>query len=151
LTPDRRDDFNVIASATHLAVAINRGSVRFLICDSQKDFEKLWRCGVVVLPVTEKLLQILLQKPVEITDPIQSLRMHDHAEAWIGQKGAASGSRFPIVTVNRDDGFEIAEGLSLQAIKRLGDEIGAPVDWQSHSDARWRQMASPSVQVSQRD
>jgi len=36
----------------------------------QEHFEKLWRCGVVVLSVTEKLLQILLQKPVEIADPV---------------------------------------------------------------------------------
>jgi hypothetical protein len=117
----------------------------------QKNLEKLWRCGVIVLPVTEKFLQILLQKPIEITDPVQSLGMHDHAESWIAEKRATSGRRFRIVTVNRDDGFEIAEGLSLQAIKSFGDEIGALVDWQSHSDARCRYMASPSAQVSQRD
>ena len=72
-----------------------------------------------MLSVTEKLLQILLQKPVEITNPVQSFRMHDHAKSWIGQEGAASGSRFHIVTVNRNDGFEVAEGLPLQAIQEL--------------------------------
>jgi hypothetical protein len=107
---------------------------------SQKDFEKLWRGSVVVLPVTKKLFQILLQKPVEITDPVQSLRMHDHAKSWIGQKRATGFSRFPIVTVNRDDSFEVAERLLLQAIKSLSDEIGAPVDWHSHSDARRHQV-----------
>ena len=112
-----------------------------------QNFEKFWRCGVVMLSVTEKLLQILLQKPVEIADPVQSLRMHDHAESRIGQERAASGGRFLIVAVNRDDGFEIAEGLSLQTIKSFGDEIGALIDWQSHSDARCRQIASPSVQL----
>jgi hypothetical protein len=39
--------------------------------------------------------------------------MYDHAESWIGQEGAAGSSRFRIATINRDDGFEIAEGLSL--------------------------------------
>ena len=112
-----------------------------------RDFEKVWRCGVVMLSVTEKLLQILLQKPVEIADPVQPLGMNDHAESRIDQEGAASGSRFRIVTVNRDDGFEIAEGLSLQAIKSFGDEIGALIDWQSHSDARCRQIASPSCSL----
>ena len=77
--------------------------------------------------------------------------MDDHAESWIDQEGPASGSRFCIATVNRDDGFEIAEGLSLQAIKSLGDEIGALIDRQSHSDARGRQTASPLVQFSRRD
>jgi hypothetical protein len=125
--------------------------MRFLICGSQKDFEKLWRCGIIVLPVTEKFIQIPLQKPIEITDPIQSLGMHDHAEPWIAQKGTTSRSRFSIVTVNRDDGFEIAESLSLQALKSLGDEIGTLIDWQSHSDARCRHMASRSVWVSQQD
>ena len=33
-------------------------------------------------------------------------------------------------------GFEIAEGLTLQAIKSLGDKIGALIDWQSYGDAR---------------
>ena len=63
----------------------------------------------------------------------------------------ASDSRFRIVIVNRDDGFEIAVGLLLQTIKSLGDEIGAFIDWQSHSDARGRQIASPSVRISRRD
>jgi hypothetical protein len=141
ITSDRREDFNVITSAYHLAVAIDRRGVRLSICHSQQDFEKLWRGSVVVLPVTKKLFQIPLQKPVEITDPVQSLRMHDHAKSWIGQKRATSFSRFPIITVNRDDSFEVAERLLLQAIESLNDEIGAPVDWQSHSDARCRQVA----------
>src|SRR5215831_16092478 len=91
-----------------------------------------------MLPVAEKLAQILLQKPIEIAGPVQPLGMNDHSESWINQEGAAGGSRFRIATVNRDDGFEIAEGLSLQAIKCLSNEISALVDWQSHSDA-WRQ------------
>jgi hypothetical protein len=139
----------VIASATILTVEVDGRGVRFLICGLQQDFEKLWRCGVVMLPVTEKLLQILLQKPVEIADPVQPLGMNDHAESRIDQEGATSGSRFRITTVNRDDDFEIVEGLSLQAIKSFGDEIGALIDWQSHSDARCRQIASP-VQFSRR-
>jgi hypothetical protein len=89
-----------------------------------------------MLSVTEKLLQILLQKPVKIADPVQSFGVNDHAESWIHQEGPASGSRFQIVTINRNDDFEIAEGLSLQAIKTLGDEISALIDRQSHSDAR---------------
>ena len=89
-----------------------------------------------MLSVTEKLLQILLQKPVEIADPVQPLAVHDHAKSWIGQERAASGSRFRIVTVNRDDGFKIAEGLSLQTIKSFRNEIGALINWQSNSDAR---------------
>jgi hypothetical protein len=112
-TPDRTEDLNVIASAAHLAIGIDRGSVRLLICHAQEDFEKLCRCSVIVLPVTEKFLQILLQKPVEIPDPVQSIRMHDHAEPWIGQKGMTRFSRFVIVTVNGDNGFEIMERLSL--------------------------------------
>jgi len=89
-----------------------------------------------MLSVTEKLPQILLQKPVKIADPVQPFRVNDHAESWIHQEGAASGSRFQIATINRDDDFEIAEGLSLQAIKTLGDEIGALIDGQSHSNTR---------------
>src|SRR5262245_66511568 len=89
-----------------------------------------------MLSVTEKLLQILLQKPVKIADPVQPFGVNDHAESWIHQEGAASGSRFQIATINRDDDFEIAEGLSLQAIKTLGDEIGALIDRHPHSDAQ---------------
>ena len=139
--------FQCHGSASELTVAVNGRGVRFLIGRAQKNFEKLWRCGVVMLSVAKKLLQILLQKPIEIANPVQSFRMHDHPESWIGKKGAASGSRLLIVTINRDDGFEIAERLLLQAIQSLGDEIGAFVDWQSHSDARCRQLASPSVQL----
>jgi hypothetical protein len=94
-----------------------------------------------MLSVTEKFLQILLQKPVEITDPVQPLGMNDHAESRIDQEGAASGSRFRIATVDRNNGFEISEGLSLQGIKSSADEIGALIDWQSYSDARCRQTA----------
>src|SRR5262249_197983 len=39
--------------------------------------------------------------------------------------------------------FEVTEGLSLQAIKTLTDEIGTLVDRQSHGDAWARQIASP--------
>ena len=65
-----------------------------LIGGVQQDFEKVWLCGVVMLSVTEKLLQILLQKPIEISDPVQPMGMNDHAESWIGQEGTASGSGF---------------------------------------------------------
>jgi hypothetical protein len=133
---DRWGPFNVIASATILTVAVDGRGVRLPIRDLQEHFEKLWGCGVVMLSVTEKLLQILLQKPVKIADPAQPFGVNDHAEPWIHQEGAASGSRFQIATINRDDDFEIAKGLSLQAIKTLGDEISAPIDWQSHRDAR---------------
>ena len=78
----------------NLTVAIDGRGIRFLIRGLQQDFEKFWCGGVVMLSVTEKLLQILLQKPVEIADPVQPLGMHDHAESRIGQEGAASGSRF---------------------------------------------------------
>jgi len=133
---DRWDTFNVIASATILTVAIDGRGVRLHIRGLQEHFEEFWGSGVVILSVTEKLLQILLQKPVKIADPAQPFGLNDHAESWIHQEGAASGSRFQIATINRDDDFEIAEGLSLQAIKALGDEIGALINWQSHSDAR---------------
>ena len=69
-----------------------------------------------MLSVTENFLNILPQKPVEIADPVQTLGMNNHAESRIGQEGAASGSRFLIITINRDDGFKIAERLSLEAI-----------------------------------
>ena len=82
-----------------------------------------------MLSVTEKLMQILLQKPVEISDPVQPMGMNDHAESRIGQEGTASGSGFQIITVDRDDSFEISKGLSLHAIQSFWDEIGAPVDW----------------------
>jgi hypothetical protein len=133
---DRWGAFDVIASPTILTVAVDGRGIRLHIRGLQKHFEKLWGCGVVMLSVTEKLLQILLQKPVKIADPTQPFGVNDHAESWVHQEGAASGSRFQIATINRDDDFEIAEGLSLQAVKTLGDEIGALIDWQSHSDAR---------------
>jgi hypothetical protein len=114
--------------------------LRFLIRGLQQKFEKLWRCGVVMLPVTEKLLQILLQKPVEIADPVQPLGMNNHAESWIDQEGAAGGSRLRIATVNGDNCFEIAEGLSLQTLKAFGDKVGALIDRQSYSNAWGRQI-----------
>ena len=82
-----------------------------------------------MLSVTEKLMQILLQKPVEISGPVQPMGMDDHAESRIGQEGTTSDSGFQIVSVNRDDGFEISKALSLHAIQSFWDEIGAPVDW----------------------
>jgi hypothetical protein len=60
----------VVAFATILTVTVDSRGVGIPIRDMQEHFEKLWRCGVVVLSVTEKLLQILLQKPVEIADPV---------------------------------------------------------------------------------
>jgi hypothetical protein len=39
----------------------------------QKNFKKLWRCGFVMLSVTEKLQEILLQKSVEIADPVKAV------------------------------------------------------------------------------
>jgi hypothetical protein len=89
----------------------------------------------------------VLQKPVEITDPIQTFGMNHHAKSGIDQKWPAGSSRFLIATINRDDRFEIAEGLSLQAIKTLGDEVGTFINGQSDSDARG-QTRSPSVQFS---
>jgi hypothetical protein len=142
---DRWGAFNVIASATKLTVAVDGRGVRFHTRGSQEHFEKLWGCGVVMLSITEKLLQILLQKPVKIADPVQPLVMNDHAESWIDQEGTASSGRFRIATINRDDGFEIAEGLPLQAVKTLADEIATLIDRQSHSDARHQ---SPSMQFS---
>src|SRR5262249_22781098 len=56
---DRWRDFNIIASNI-LTVAIDSRGVRCLIRSSQKDFKELRRCRVVMLPVTEKLPQILL-------------------------------------------------------------------------------------------
>ena len=125
---DRGGDIKLTARATKLAVAIDSRGFRFRIRGSQQDLEKFWCGSVVMLSVTEKLVQILLEKPVEISDPVQPLGMNDDAESRISQEGAASGRRFRIVTVDRDDGFEIAKGLSLQAIKSFTDEIGAFVD-----------------------
>jgi hypothetical protein len=144
-TLDRWGYFNIIASATKLTVAVDSCGIRFLIRGLQEDFKKLEGCGVVMLSVTEKFPLILLQKPVEIADPIQPLRVNDHSEPRIGQERLARGSSLRVVAVNRDDGFEITEGLSLQAIKTFGDEIGGPIDWQSYGDAWSRQIVSPSV------
>src|SRR5262249_27637594 len=127
-----------------LTIAVYGCGVRFLIGGLQKLFEKLCRRGVIMLSVTEKFFQILLQKPVEIADPVEPLRLHDHAESRIGQERAASCSCFSIARIYRDDGFEIAESLLLQAFKTLGDEIHALINGQSNSDARSRQIASHS-------
>src|SRR6516164_367871 len=70
--------------------------------------------------------------------------MNDHSEARIGQERLAGDSCLHVVTVNRDDGFEITEGLSLQAIKSFDDEISALIDRQSHGNAWSRQIASPN-------
>jgi hypothetical protein len=148
-TFDRWGDFNIIASTTKLTVAVGRCGFRFLICSLQKDFEEFRRCRVVVLSVAKKLAQILLKKPVEVADPVQTLALDDHAEPWIGQEGTAGRRSFRIAAVDRDDGFKIAERLSLQAIKALVDEISALIDWQSHSDARCRHCKSPQGYSSQ--
>jgi hypothetical protein len=65
-----RSSFKVSAPTTELTVAVDCRGARFLIRGLRQDFEKLRRGGVVMLSVTEKLLQILLQQPVEITDPV---------------------------------------------------------------------------------
>jgi hypothetical protein len=132
---DRGGDFKVIALTRPLTVAVDRRSVWILIGTAQKHFKKIWRCGVIMLSVTKKLPQILLQKPVEIAEPVQPLRMNDHAESRINQEGATCCSRFRIGTIHGDDGFKISERLPLQGIKGFGDEIRALIDWQSHSDA----------------
>jgi hypothetical protein len=98
----------------------------------QENFEKLRRGRVVMLSVTEEFPQILLQKPVEIADPIEPFGVNDHAEPRIGQKRAAGGSRRRIVAVDRDDSLKIAGGLSLQAIESLCDEMAAFIDRQSY-------------------
>jgi hypothetical protein len=71
--------------------------------------------------------------------------MNDHAESRIDQERTASRGRFQIATINRDDDFEIVEGLPLQAVKTLADEIGTLIDRQSHSDAGHQ---SPSLHFS---
>jgi hypothetical protein len=79
---DRVQDLKVIA-CNKLTITVHGRGTRFLIRGLQEDFEKLWRCGVIMLSVTEKLLQILLQKPVKIADPIQPFAMNDYAESRI--------------------------------------------------------------------
>jgi hypothetical protein len=76
--------------------------------------------------------------------------MNDHAESRIDQEGATGGRRFRIATIYGDNGFKIAEGLSLQAIKSRGDEIGAFVDRQSYGDAWSRHCASPQSYLTER-
>jgi hypothetical protein len=66
-----------------------------------------------MLPITEKLPKVLLQKPVEIAHPVQPPGMDDHAKSRIGEEWVTNGSRFSIIGINRDDGFEIAESLLL--------------------------------------
>jgi hypothetical protein len=95
-----------------------------------------------MLPVTKELLQILLKKPIEIADPVQAARMDLHAESRIGEERLASDSCFFVTPINGDNSLEVAEGLSLQAIKAFGDEIGALINWQSHSDAWGRHCVS---------
>src|SRR5207248_7764311 len=104
-----------------LAIAIDSRGFSFLLRGLQKHFEELWRCRIVMLPITEKFVQLLLEEPVKIADPVQPVRMHDQTETRIGQEGTASGSGFRIAIVNRDDHFKVAERLSLQAIKTFGD------------------------------
>jgi hypothetical protein len=69
--------------------------------------------------------------------------MDDHPEPRIGQERSAGDGCFFVTSINRDNALEIAEGLSLQAIKALSDQIGAPIDWQAYSDAWSRQIAFP--------
>ena len=73
--------------------------------------------------------------------------MHDHPESWIGKKRATGSCSLFIAAIDRDDGFKIAKRLLLQALQSFADEIGALVNWHSHSNARYRQLASPSVQL----
>ena len=73
--------------------------------------------------------------------------MHNHPESWIGKKRATGSSGIFIAAIDRDDDFEIAKRLLLQALQSFADEIGAFVNWYAHSNARCRQLASPSVQL----
>ena len=100
-----------------------------------------------MLSVAKELTEILVEKPIEIASPVQSFRLHNHPESWIGQKRATGGSGLLIAAVDRDDGFEIAKRLLLQALQSFADKIGAVVNWHSHSNARRRQLASPLVQL----
>ena len=100
-----------------------------------------------MLSVAKKLIEILFEKPIEIANPVQPFRMHNHPESWIGKKRATGSSGLFIAAIDRDDGFEIAKRLLLQALQSFADEIGAFVNWHSHSNARCRQLASPSVQL----
>jgi hypothetical protein len=129
----------MLESANILTIAIDSRGFWLLLCGLQKYLEEIRRRRVVMLPITEKLLQILLQKPVEIANPVQPLRMNDHTEPGIAQEGAAKSSGFSIPAINRDDHFEISECLSLQAFKAIGDEIDPFIDWHSHRNARNRQ------------
>ena len=61
-----------------------------------------------MLSVTEEFPQVLLEKPVEIADPVQPLVMDNHPEPIIDQERPAGDSGFLIVTIDRDDCFEIA-------------------------------------------
>jgi hypothetical protein len=62
--------------------------------------------------------------------------MYYQAKSLIGQEWAACGGGGLVVTVNRNDDFEIAECLLLQADKRLVNEVCAFVGWQTDSYAR---------------
>src|SRR5262245_680018 len=79
---DRVQDLRVIAS-NKLTIAVYGCGVRFVIGGLQKNFKKLWRRGVIMLSVTDKLFRILLQKPVEIGDPIPPPGLDDHAKSRI--------------------------------------------------------------------
>ena len=72
-----------------------------------------------MLPVTKELLEIPLKKPVEISDPVQALRMDIHAEPGVGQERPASGSGFLVTSVNGDNSLEITERLSLKQSRAL--------------------------------
>src|SRR6516165_11317954 len=96
-----------------------------------------------MLSVTKEFSEILLQQPVEITHPVQTLGMYEHAKSWIRQEGSAGDSCFFVTSINGNNCFEVTEGLSLQTIESFREEICTSIDWQSHSDARCRHCASP--------
>ena len=147
VTFDRWRGVNVMADARELAVAVSGRCVRIHIGRAYKNFEKVRRCDVVMLSVAKELTEILFEKPIEIANPVQSFRMHNRPESWIGKKRATGGSGLFIAAVDRDDDFEIAKRLLLQALQSFADEIGAFVNWHSHSNSRCRQLGSPSVQL----
>jgi hypothetical protein len=80
---NRWRDFNISASANKLAIAVNGCGVRFRMRCIQEYFKEFRGCRIIVLAVTEKFIQILSQKPIEIADPIQPRRMDNHTEPRI--------------------------------------------------------------------
>jgi len=130
-----------------LTVAVHNRRARLVIGRLQKHFEELRRSRVIVLPVTEKLTSILLEKPIEIAEPIQALGLNSHPEPRISQERAARRSGFLVGTINRDDNFEIPKGLALQTIERLNDVLRALVDRHPDGDARMRQTLLLGAQV----